>query len=155
MRGEDPHGLTPINDDQETPPHAWGRPNIVAYWPHLAGNTPTCVGKTSGYQRFDHRAEKHPHMPGEDAHGLTPINDDQETPPPAWGRPNFVAYWPNLAGNTPTCVGKTSGYQRCDKRAEKHPHMRGEDTTYGKAVSCGTETPPHAWGRLGDKLMRK
>ena len=70
-----------------------------------------------------------------------------ETPPRAWGRRGSTPPAPIAARNTPTCVGKTL-LTYCRNRApEKHPHVRGEDTTRVKTAVSKMETPPRAWGR--------
>ena len=86
-------------------------------------------------------------MRGEDATGALPYICDTETPPRAWGR--LVKYKiANATGrNTPTCVGKTSTHNARNSGRQKHPHVRGEDTTTGEGEHGAAETPPRAWGR--------
>ena len=93
----------------ETPPRAWGRPEV---------NNAKMVG-----------LEKHPHERGEDGFGAV-VNGDavetpprawgrlrtaqkntrsrRETPPRAWGRLNYQASVEGVLRNTPTSVGKTA-----------------------------------------------
>ena len=73
-----------------------------------------------------------------------------ETPPRAWGRRDRRITAPYTYGNTPTSVGKTC--QGCASRAArgKHPHERGEDCPCRTAPLPKPETPPRAWGRLGE-----
>ncbi|SMG65034.1 hypothetical protein BMETH_296_2 [methanotrophic bacterial endosymbiont of Bathymodiolus sp.] len=69
------------------------------------------MGKTA-IQRCEPDADrKHPHGRGEDVTNGALYNDDEETPPRAWGRPNNVVAAPIQAGNTPTGVGKTNSLQ--------------------------------------------
>ena len=65
-RGED-IGFTVIHEDgSETPPRAWGRPEIHEKVGTSEGNTPTGVGKTRGAGFGSCREWKHPHGRGED-----------------------------------------------------------------------------------------
>ena len=50
-------------------------------------------------------------------------------------------------GNTPTCVGKTQQKDAEDVIVEKHPHVRGEDSSVSDDELAELETPPRAWGR--------
>ena len=101
---------------------------------------PTCVGKT--YHSFSL-----PDFP-------------LETPPHAWGRRSYGQGLRLARGrlplpcvpfindrNTPTCVGKTFLLLRTVLVHQKHPHMRGEDTSGRLEAHPQEETPPHAWGR--------
>ena len=108
-------------------------------------------------------------MRGEDASGVRRYGAELETPPHAWGRHDPAVLAVPKKRNTPTCVGKTHRGACSKVQRKKHPHMRGEDgrsvshtrvalgntpTCVGKTcgrerkAACGSETPPHAWGRL-------
>ena len=50
-------------------------------------------------------------------------------------------------GNTPTGVGKTHRWPHLHRRAQKHPHGRGEDKRLLRPAPPPPETPPRAWGR--------
>ena len=50
-------------------------------------------------------------------------------------------------GNTPTGVGKTRTPPRWARKAQKHPHGRGEDCASVGNLPAPVETPPRAWGR--------
>ena len=147
MRGEDVESALDQWLEKETPPHAWGR-----LFPHLlfferVGNTPTCVGKTMPDAMPPFLPRKHPHMRGEDrSHGHKWFRH-AETPPHAWGRPQRLALAVLVLGNTPTCVGKTGRHLDEQAYKQKHPHMRGEDSSSSAACCALAETPPHAWGR--------
>ena len=73
----------------------------------------------------------------------------RETPPLAWGRPGQTQPWMSGMGNTPTRVGKTDCALRFRIGNQKHPHSRGEDRYGFRADQLLMETPPLAWGRLG------
>ena len=96
--------------------------------------------------------KKHPHVRGEDPRrkrrdvsrvgntptcvGKTPVlaprrNCNSETPPRAWGRPRNAEFF-------------NTGQQ-------KHPHVRGEDSTNPSPRPAPLETPPRAWGRQGSR----
>ena len=111
-------------------------------------NTPTCVGKTQLWPRASAGSEKHPHMRGEDCLLLISDKCVPETPPHAWGRLPLPCVPFINDRNTPTCVGKTFLLLRTVLVHQKHPHMRGEDTSGRLEAHPQEETPPHAWGRL-------
>ena len=71
-----------------------------------------------------------------------------ETPPQAWGRPQYITRNVLCYGNTPTGVGKTLQALYLQNGLQKHPHRRGEDISRSTNWSSETETPPQAWGRL-------
>ena len=72
---------------------------------------------------------------------------NEETPPRAWGRP--IRHKSTFAkiGNTPTCVGKTRRMDDLHPGKQKHPHVRGEDSSKTMRTRLPLETPPRAWGR--------
>ena len=92
-------------------------------------------------------SEKHPHVRGEDSSQNLSVRRRLETPPRAWGRRKRVSNAAHLVRNTPTCVGKTYRPQRRERRREKHPHVRGEDSHSFPSSPAVSETPPRAWGR--------
>ena len=126
-RGEDPRTLLSKEGREETPPRAWGRPEIRGRNGSLFRNTPTSVGKTTSRVRSRRSSRKHPHERGEDilpcGHRVAHV----ETPPRAWGRPIFRGKTGHAKRNTPTSVGKTSASALPMMPREKHPHERGED----------------------------
>ena len=127
VRGEDPRRLTQTATSIETPPRAWGRPNLTRSQINIIRNTPTCVGKTVASLICWSAIQKHPHVRGEDFRCWPALGKSLETPPRAWGRPTRLAKKQALVRNTPTCVGKTT-----DRRGwSRQP----------------SETPPRAWGR--------
>ena len=148
MRGEDSGRLMMRRYKSETPPRAWGRRCWSRWGRSHAGNTPTCVGKTRHAQCHHGRAEKHPHVRGEDCQERAGFVLVAETPPRAWGRPPARPLEPPTDGNTPTCVGKTRWWWGRCPPAQKHPHVRGEDKAWAWWCPATPETPPRAWGRL-------
>ncbi len=70
-------------------------------------NTPTCVGKTFDTNPNRSGLEKHPHVRGEDQRCADCQEEEEETPPRAWGRRQRSEVGKVVIGNTPTCVGKT------------------------------------------------
>ena len=78
----------------------------------------------------------------------------KETPPRAWGRPSFFSGFSSPVGNTPTCVGKTVSSASRMARNWKHPHVRGEDRDYELIQIKSGKTPPRAWGRPPDAVLR-
>ena len=131
----------------ETPPRAWGRRGRPQPTPLEQRNTPTCVGKTRCRSTMTSSPWKHPHVRGEDFTRINARPAIQETPPRAWGRLVGAACPCLVAGNTPTCVGKTPCDGHMVNQFQKHPHVRGEDPRdHGKGTRS-METPPRAWGR--------
>ena len=107
MHGEDDNSAVVEAIQEETPPHAWGRPRETDFTDQWCGNTPTCMGKTSFLANPCGQSWKHPHMHGEDIRSCISSLNKSETPPHAWGRLNGSALSVNLFRNTPTCMGKT------------------------------------------------
>ena len=147
VRGEDLCDLTIHRETVETPPRAWGRLVGAACPCLVAGNTPTCVGKTPCDGHMVNQFQKHPHVRGEDAGLASKEHTNVETPPRAWGRLPIPATSSAPDRNTPTCVGKTPGTFSKLGFPWKHPHVRGEDRLHGDDTGHGMETPPRAWGR--------
>ena len=106
-RGEDLHPHVVWSTVPETPPRTWGRPYPLPLPPCEQGNTPTHVGKTCFEEQARTERVKHPHARGEDPAGSPVPDTPLETPPRTWGRPSRRFYLVELAGNTPTHVGKT------------------------------------------------
>ncbi len=131
----------------ETPPQAWGRPNLIRLLRRRSRNTPTGVGKTAHCPGAPRLGQKHPHRRGEDKILLMIWASVLETPPQAWGRLANEYAIGNRGGNTPTGVGKTG--RACGDCAGgwKHPHRRGEDAVVTPNDLEVEETPPQAWGR--------
>ena len=69
-RGEDSCMRLYALDHVETPPRAWGRPDVPESCDGCTGNTPTGVGKTHARIRRGEQHEKHPHGRGEDTNKL-------------------------------------------------------------------------------------
>ena len=126
-RGEDPRTLLSKEGREETPPRAWGRPEIRGRNGSLFRNTPTSVGKTSKAMPDGTELRKHPHERGEDDVNELARRYEAETPPRAWGRPGYGSGPGKGKRNTPTSVGKTRPEWRRQKPRQKHPHERGED----------------------------
>ena len=151
-RGEDRAGMATTGKATETPPRAWGRPEIRGRNGSLFRNTPTSVGKTSKAMPDGTELRKHPHERGEDDVNELARRYEAETPPRAWGRPGRLRLAGAAVGNTPTSVGKTTRPCSCASRARKHPHERGEDFPAFSSFSSPAETPPRAWGRPATML---
>ena len=86
-------------------------------------------------------------MRGEDKAEEKFILEGRETPPRAWGRHAMHESTGKGPGNTPTCVGKTLYAPASCRCGEKHPHVRGEDSSDKWYRISAVETPPRAWGR--------
>ena len=88
-----------------------------------------------------------PHVRGEDNAKTGQARPERETPPRAWGRLEHQPAGDLDLGNTPTCGGKTAAVAFNGTASEKHPHVRGEDTSPTIGTGIISETPPRAWGR--------
>ena len=132
---------------KETPPLAWGRLALTRKITDVDGNTPTRVGKTETPRLAEVFSQKHPHSRGEDSAFPYRLLFRWETPPLAWGRPFARSDLVCHLRNTPTRVGKTLERRRYTNSTQKHPHSRGEDTSFRDRGESGPETPPLAWGR--------
>ncbi len=110
-------------------------------------NTPTGVGTTWFSLNCVLLRKKHPHGRGDDDPRIEVDDDQEETPPRAWGRRINKGTILNPVRNTPTGVGTTVTIFKDTFIPWKHPHGRGDD--YNRAVSLPItlETPPRAWGR--------
>ena len=147
VRGEDLLALIAPRRCVETPPRAWGRLYGAQSPKSNMRNTPTCVGKTAASTILHSNRRKHPHVRGEDVALRLAEYQNIETPPRAWGRRCRGGSDRADAGNTPTCVGKTSYQRVMIALREKHPHVRGEDENNVGIYDPTQETPPRAWGR--------
>ena len=147
MRGEDAELQQMTYPQYGSPPHAWGRRNLVGMLPFVWRFTPTCVGKTSPSSRCRCLLPVHPHMRGEDAHSSHWSRMSHGSPPHAWGRPLAECLSVALVRFTPTCVGKTPCTPARGRTVPVHPHMRGEDERAHARAVDSHGSPPHAWGR--------
>ena len=85
---------------------------MVSTLGRFAGNTPTGVGKTLLGPLALVLRGKHPHRCGEDRVACDDLCEQQETPPPVWGRRLLGEVHGRYDGNTPTGVGKTETNSR-------------------------------------------
>ncbi len=153
-RGEDWHYRKQTIQRLETPPRAWGRQHKDLGKIEDRRNTPTGVGKTISSSASWAVLGKHPHGRGEDLAAVGKIKEYMETPPRAWGR-LFIRYRFSFShGNTPTGVGKTQTWHGFLFVKRKHPHGRGEDYLPANYLTRHVETPPRAWGRHQQNVVR-
>ena len=152
LRGENPRQCSRERRTLETSPPAWGKQRPHGLQELGAGNIPTCVGKTSSTGRARSSRRKHPHLRGEN--GGKPNFDAPgiETSPPAWGKLDFLTSSCSIAGNIPTCVGKTDPEDEDEDEERKHPHLRGENNELAALALAEAETSPPAWGKPGNAL---
>ncbi len=110
-----------------TPPRAWGKRSHRLKYRRLRRYTPTGVGKTFDYLRWDHDSAVHPHGRGENA--STPATSAAPPVHPHGRGENDRAV---LAAHpapryTPTGVGKTMRRPPWLVLRPVHPHGRGEN----------------------------
>ena len=98
-------------------------------------------------------------MRGEDVTVRPGTKSTAGSPPRAWG-----GHWqgPHAAPAgrlTPTCVGRTQPPRTRQGTPPAHPHVRGEDSSWGSARGRSSGSPPRAWGglqrRLGVELRKR
>ena len=86
MRGEnsfvDPK--TPWNTG--SPPHAWGKFNLIVGKRSIDRFTPTCVGKMASRGFVSGSGSVHPHMRGENDGSKVDAKAGAGSPPHAWGK---------------------------------------------------------------------
>ena len=148
MRGEDWECWNLGGPAVGSPPHAWGRLEMIPLSHEMIRFTPTCVGKTAMTMSPGISSPVHPHMRGEDVHTNVVLLQIVGSPPHAWGRQVKKQNIMRELRFTPTCVGKTSHRTVQDQYSTVHPHMRGEDALYDRIIMNPPGSPPHAWGRL-------
>ena len=112
-----------------------------------------CITITSNNLFF--HFQKHPHLRGENLHGLRSTFSDWETSPPTWGKPVFRHFHPDPLGNIPTCVGKTLVAFSRLSCLSKHPHLRGENSSAISRKIGVAETSPPAWGKHEHAVARR
>ena len=147
LRGEnamaelDPEGM------METSPPAWGKLPLRPIDNLRDRNIPTCVGKTTSRPWSRPLRRKHPHLRGENRRWSRYAVSVLETSPPAWGKRAGRACADQRHGNIPTCVGKTESANRWLFMLQKHPHLRGENSSTSYWSKPLMETSPPAWGK--------
>ena len=135
-RGNTISGVQSSIRHRNTPPTVPFRKRLA---PHVRGE--------DSYGRYLLGSYGDPHMCGEAPKFVARISCVLETPPRAWGRRISPSVARSVCGNTPTCVGKTCAREVQNSIREKHPHVRGEDSSLWLSCSVSAETPPRAWGR--------
>ncbi len=146
-RGESTCRCLDNGDGHGSPPHSWGKRDLVhfrlggpRFTPHSWGKrhakglrhscrrfTPTLVGKAADRSRVPGPASVHPHTRGESAHTSTGRECACGSPPHSWGKPPR-SLWPRGSGRfTPTLVGKAWPRRLCRRRF--------------------SGSPPHSWGK--------
>jgi len=132
MRGEDRISSNLVFIATGSPPHAWGRRGSIHPGAAIWRFTPTCVGKTGQPLLRGRWDSVHPHMRGEDWRLVVFKVCNSGSPPHAWGRRRRLGFGADCPRFTPTCVGKTRGWQGPFTNNPVHPHMRGEDVAAGR-----------------------
>ena len=138
-----------------SPPRAWGR--FLGYGVRVPGVrfTPTCVGKILGALSTWSPLAVHPHVRGEDSFGVWSRLPPFGSPPRAWGRSVFDPEVLPPVRFTPTCVGKIRACCISANVESVHPHVRGEDFSTWRKITCRCGSPPRAWGRLEHEVSKR
>jgi len=110
-----------------SPPHTWGKCQIVEFFIVPQRFTPTYVGKIFFAWRTFSRFSVHPHIRGENEFSVTMPFFIYGSPPHTWGKyspfSGLVTGW----RFTPTYVGKIQGLGVALTLYTVHPHIRGEN----------------------------
>ena len=147
LRGEDLFGRGFVKLDEETPPLTRGRLHVQGIRRKAPRNTPAYAGKTQGSTNRDEELRKHPRLRGEDDVAVKFATGLRETPPLTRGRQSAELLVEGARGNTPAYAGKTMSKEEHAAAFEKHPRLRGEDSTIFGMTDTPQETPPLTRGR--------
>ncbi len=131
-----------------SPPPAWGLQRARLEKLDTARLTPTCVGTSDEAPTGIPVGAAHPHLRGDFPDTIAPITLGIGSPPPAWGLRGTAARRRACTWLTPTCVGTSVPQSRRRDREPAHPHLRGDFTPMGAAVTLTYGSPPPAWGLL-------
>ena len=112
----------------DTPPRAWGKPQLLMKSDPDIRHTPTGVGKTPSIVLDAGVATTHPHGRGENTKSGSAAGFGGDTPPRAWGKLSREQHLGIALRHTPTGVGKTRLMSLRPSGSETHPHGRGENT---------------------------
>ena len=129
-----------------SPPRAWGIRGGAFCSRRAYRFTPTCVGNTLSEIGAKVNKSVHPHVRGE--YPTTKDNEDNDngSPPRAWGIRFRLPVAVTSDRFTPTCVGNTGWLAMRALRMAVHPHVRGEYFPPRKIVGKRSGSPPRAWG---------
>ncbi|SQI36100.1 Uncharacterised protein [Leminorella richardii] len=155
VRGEDQESFTSLLRLTETPPRTWRRPTDRSLIGGGLGNTSTYVEKTQPLHQECTFDKKHLHVRGEDAVPACQITLTSETPPRTWRRRRPTSRNIACTRNTSTYVEKTNVEGLRVSRAQKHLHVRGEDSVVWPNSAICWETPPRTWRRPSGVLSAR
>ena len=152
MRGENVHIIYDDKPIKETSPHAWRKLILIRLIEVFVRNISTCVEKTYQGRAQLKTGQKHLHMRGENDKFNRPHYHCLETSPHAWRKRPLVWTEKYHLRNISTCVEKTPAFWGIASSAQKHLHMRGENSpAFGQAAVI-PETSPHAWRKPYDYM---
>ena len=146
VRGEDEASGAGAGYAHGSPPRAWGGRKSAVRENLAVRLTPTCVGRTSPPVPGGTRSAAHPHVRGEDDADTQDVETKAGSPPRAWGGRLQALEGLQVRRLTPTCVGRTGKIMCGNRRAEAHPHVRGEDSSQTPTCTGASGSPPRAWG---------
>jgi hypothetical protein len=127
--------------------------------PHDGGGSVACIAQPSS-------RKSRPHACGAEVSIDVVTGIQPESPPRAWDGATSRVRMTSGSRVTPTRVGRSwspvttprhlpshphmrgaeLGVSSAAGWIARHPHMRGAEAASARTVSCGRETPPHAWG---------
>ena len=128
IRGENRRRQHNLQSPEETPPHTWRKCLVIRKDGLKCGNTSTYVEKIKECFSQYGCVKKHLHIRGENVFHFHQKSIDSETPPHTWrklfDRFGCVGIW----GNTSTYVEKMAFCIASFWLAQKHLHIRGENS---------------------------
>ena len=130
----------------------WGKPNVISQFLWPIRIIPTCVGKTTEYNRKYVDEEDHPHLCGENSIASTASSCDLGSSPLVWGKQRFTFFVCKEVGIIPTCVGKTWNWNQYNRWCKDHPHLCGENSRTFLPESASLGSSPLVWGKHTDQL---
>ena len=107
MRGDNLIRSCDMGSPIGSPPRAWGQLNPFPYNHNEVRITPTCVGTTVPECDTFSRYKDHPHVRGDNEVQPIKVNQNQGSPPRAWGQHRLPKRRWYDRRITPTCVGTT------------------------------------------------
>jgi len=130
-----------------SPPRAWGQRRSYAHRKRLSRFTPTGVGTTYSFQRYQQPDKVHPHGRGDNPESPTRLARPAGSPPRAWGQLLALVGADADTRFTPTGVGTTRRRLTRISSAKVHPHGRGDNSNAPNGCAETYGSPPRAWGQ--------
>ena len=153
IRGENRHRKMSLKLSKETSPHTRGKPDVSKLdWDEFR-NIPAYAGKTAERNIQRATSKKHPRIRGENLRIIVENGEPWETSPHTRGKRTPRIHTSPRFGNIPAYAGKTRSELHDQRRARKHPRIRGENLVDDSWRIMGGETSPHTRGKPADEYL--